>query len=154
MHFGLIGLIFLGVQGCSDFKASNSASGNSFSQPPAPVSPSTTPNPTPAPTPSPTSGYSGRLVTVKVMSLNIRNGANVPNADNDIVHAFHTSVADIVGLQEATGDSPHSILPHSKVVSSQTVGDAIYISADIVSTPYWSDHAGVMSTLTVKAEAH
>ena len=45
--------------------------------------------------------------------------------------------------------------PGSKVIASYTVGDGVKIPADIISTPagiYWSDHAGVMSILNIKAD--
>lgn len=49
--------------------------------------------------------YSGGRATVKVMTLNILNGANGAYADSHIVHAIQVSTADIVGIQEAKGDS-------------------------------------------------
>jgi peptidoglycan hydrolase-like protein with peptidoglycan-binding domain len=45
--------------------------------------------------------------------------------------------------------------PASKVITSYTVGDGVHIPADLISAPYggyWSDHAGVMSILTIKAD--
>lgn len=121
----VISLTSFAILGCSGYQASQgtstgakSANGEAGSQPtsPSPVS-TPAPNPTPIPTPIPnptttpsptpvtTPAYSGTRTTVKVMTLNIRNGVNYPYADSETVHAIQTSVADIVGLQEATGDS-------------------------------------------------